>query len=118
MKKLCNFFFLVVVFSVYLPWVSTSAPKICLDDSICSDADYLPVAYYYVNQTNERHAYFENMKIEEKLDVFEKAVDFAFSVIQKRFLPVFYQPYLSACSRRWINLSKFKKLTIYSQTIL
>ena len=118
MKKLRNFFFLVVVFSVCLPCGSISAPKINADASIFAYADNAPVTDYYVNQTNESRACFENLKIEEKPDVIKNAVDFAFSDIQKRFLAVFYPPYLCACSIRCINLSKFKKLTIYRQTVL
>ena len=118
MKKLRNFFFLVVVFSVCLPCTGVSTPKFSADASICAYADNAPAADYYVNQTNESRAYFENLKIEEKPDVFKNAVDFAFSDIQKRFLAVFYPPYLCACSLRCISLSKFKKLTIYFQTVL
>ncbi|MBO7136465.1 MAG: hypothetical protein J6V73_07565 [Spirochaetaceae bacterium] len=118
MKKLHIFFFLVVVFSICLPCGSVAAPKIRADASIRAYADNAPAADYYVNQTNESRAYFENLKIEEKPGVFKKTIDFAFSDIQKKFLTVFYPPYLCACSLRCINLSKLKKLTIYFQTVL
>ena len=118
MKKLRVFFFLVIVFSVCLSCGSVSTPKISADASIRAYADNAPVADYYVNQTNEECAYFENLKIEEKADVFKNTIDFAFSDIQKKFLAVFYPPYLCACSLRCISLSKFKKLTIYFQSVL
>lgn len=77
-----------------------------------------PVTDYYIQQSDGNSGYFRSFKPEKTRTFENNAQSTAFSDAQKKLDAVFYPPYLCACSVRCISLSKFKKLTIYRQTVL
>ena len=124
MKKALRFCFLALIFSIcFVPY--GSVPSVNFGTrfaeqaygSILSKAA-APAADYYIQQADGNSGYFRSFK-PEKTRTFENNLQSAvFSDVQKKFNSVFYPPYLCACSVRCISLSKFKKLTIYRQTVL
>ena len=77
-----------------------------------------PTADYYIQQSDGNSGYFRSFKPEKTRTLENNAQSTTFSDAQKKLDAVFYPPYLCACSVRCISLSKFKKLTIYRQTVL
>lgn len=131
MKKALRFCFLALIFSIcFVPYggapvvyagsgANSGARFSCqADDGSALQKAAAPVADYYIQQSDGNSGYFRSFK-PEKTRTFENNLQSAvFSDVQKKFNSVFYPPYLCACSVRCISLSKFKKLTIYRQTVL
>ncbi len=136
MKHALKICFLVLIFSIcFMPYGGTPVFSAAYAD-VGANSDALlsgqscqaygsilrktaaPVADYYIQQSDGNSGYFRSFK-PEKMRTFENnAQSAAHSDAQKKLDAVFYPPYLCACSVRCISLSKFKKLTIYRQTVL
>lgn len=124
MKNALKICFLVLIFSIcFMPY--GGVPSVNFGTrfagqaygSILSKA-VAPTADYYIQQSDGNACCFRSLK-SEKTRTFENNVqNAALSDAQKKLDAVFYPPYLCACSVRCISLSKFKKLTIYRQTVL
>ena len=124
MKKVLRFCFLALIFSIcFVPY--GGVPSVNFGTRFAGQA-YVsilskaaaPAADYYIQQSDGNACCFRSLKT-EKNRTFGKILQYAvFSDVQKKFNSVFYPPYLCACSVRCISLSKFKKLTIYRQTVL
>lgn len=137
MKNALKICFLVLIFSIcFMPYggapamfaayadVGANSDALLSGQSCQTDNGYAlrksaaPVADYYIQQSDGNSGYFRSFKPEKTRTFENNAQSTAFSDAQKKLDAVFYPPYLCACSVRCISLSKFKKLTIYRQTVL
>ncbi len=137
MKHVLKICFLVLIFSIcFVPYggtpamfaayadVSANSDALLSGHSCQADDGYAlrktaaPVADYYIQQSDGNACCFRSFKPEKTRTFENNAQSTAFSDAQKKLDAVFYPPYLCACSVRCISLSKFKKLTIYRQTVL
>lgn len=131
MKHALKIYFLVLIFSIsFMPYGSVPAVyagsgansgarfSCQADDGYALRKSAAPVADYYIQQSDGNSGYFRSFKPEKTRTFENNAQSTAFSDAQKKLDAIFYPPYLCACSVRCISLSKFKKLTIYRQTVL
>ena len=137
MKNALKICFLVLIFSIcFMPYggapvfsaayadVGANSDALLSGLSCQADDGYAlrksaaPVTDYYIQQSDGNACYFRSFKPEKTRTLENNAQSTAFSDAQKKLDAVFYPPYLCACSVRCISLSKFKKLTIYRQTVL
>lgn len=137
MKNALKICFLVLIFSIcFMPYggapvfsaayaeagansgAHLSGQSCQADDGYALQKVAAPVADYYIQQSDGNACCFRSFKPEKTRTFENNAQSAAHSDAQKKLDAIFYPPYLCACSVRCISLSKFKKLTIYRQTVL